>query len=360
MIKKFQIKNYKCFPELSLELKGMNILAGANAAGKSSVIQAFLLANAAIHEKSGSLVNISQVLGIQVGNPRALVAQNLVPMSDGNFGFDIIEEEKAAKIRYTMDPKFPLNLTVYKNSGELYSQICYLNAERRGPRVSYPAGGDLTIMPDGANAAYLAERADLMNWQVPLAARANTSTGKFSAQVEEWMNIILGDVQLSITTDLAKASTDVRYRNSLVDYEVSPTMTGFGISYIFSVITAALWCTVNKNTILIIENPEAHLHPAAQSRIGKFLELISAAGVQVIIETHSEHIIDGARLQAACLERTNDMQVLFFQVENKHIEMTKIQVNQNGELSAWPKGFFDQKSQDLRDLLYIRRKNANK
>ena len=82
MIKKFQIKNYKCFPELSLELKGMNILAGANAAGKSSVIQALLLANAAIHEKNGSLVNISQVLGIQVGNPRALVAQNLVPMSD--------------------------------------------------------------------------------------------------------------------------------------------------------------------------------------------------------------------------------------------------------------------------------------
>ena len=172
----------------------------------------------------------------------------------------------------------------------------------------------------------------------------------------------MGDVRLSITTDLAKASTDVRYRNALVDYEVLPTMTGFGISYIFSVITAALWCTVeaNKDSILIIENPEAHLHPAAQSRVGKFLQLISSVGVQVIIETHSEHVIDGARLQAAYSEMTEDMQVFFFQVEDKRIAVKEITVNKNGELSEWPKGFFDQKSQDLRDLLFIRRRNANK
>ncbi|MGO4945948.1 DUF3696 domain-containing protein [Blautia sp. Sow4_E7] len=360
MIKKFLIRNYKCFPELGISFKRMNILAGANAAGKSSVIQALLLAYAASNMKKGDLVDINEILGIQTGNPRTLIAQNPITLSRGDFGFDIIEDETAVSIRYSLDPQFPLNLNASRNRGELSSKICYLNAERRGPRVSYPAGGNLSIMPDGANAAYLVERADLMNWQVPLAARAIASVGKFSTQVEEWMNLILGDVQLSITTDLVKASTDVRYRNALVDYEVLPTMTGFGISYIFSVVTAALWCSVNKNMILIVENPEAHLHPAAQSRVGKFLDIIASSGVQVIVETHSEHLIDGARLQAAYLKKTEDMQVLFFQTEDRGIKMKEIEVNLNGELSEWPKGFFDQKSQDLRDLLSIRRTNAGR
>lgn len=69
---------------------------------------------------------------------------------------------------------------------------------------------------------------------------------------------------------------------------------------------------MNESAVLVVENPEAHLHPVAQSRIGKFLQIISAVGVQVIIETHSEHIIDGSRLQAAYLKKTEDMQVLFF------------------------------------------------
>lgn len=360
MIKSFQIENYKCFPELSIALKKMNILAGANAAGKSSVLQALLLAYAAAPLNIGSLVNISDILGIQVGNPREVIAQNGIPISNGDMGIDVIEDENSVSIRYKLKPEYPLNLAIWKNSEKLTSRICYLNAERKGPRVSYPAGGNLNILPDGSNAAYLVDRADLMNWQVPLGARANSSVGKFSTQVEEWMNIILGDVQFSITTDLAKVSTDIRYRNSLVDYGVLPTMTGFGISYIFSVVTAALWCTVNESAVLVVENPEAHLHPAAQSRIGKFLQIISAVGVQVIIETHSEHIIDGSRLQAAYLKKTEDMQVLFFQTEDKHIEIKKINVNQNGELSEWPKGFFDQKSQDLRDLLSIRRMNADR
>lgn len=362
MIKELSIKNYKCFPELNLQLKKLNILAGANAAGKSSVIQAFLLSYASAGRKSGSLLNVNEALGIQIGNPRSLIAQNPIPMSDGQFGFDIVEDKASASVRYNMDLHSPLNLTTNKDSDELYGKICYLNAERRGPRISYPAGGDLVIAPDGSNAAYLMERADLMAWQVPMEVCIGSSAGKFSVQVENWMNMILGDVRLSVTTDLAKASTDVRYRNALVDYEVLPTMTGFGISYIFSVITAALWCTVeaNKDSILIIENPEAHLHPAAQSRVGKFLQLISSVGVQVIIETHSEHVIDGARLQAAYSEMTEDMQVFFFQVEDKRIAVKEITVNKNGELSEWPKGFFDQKSQDLRDLLFIRRRNTNK
>lgn len=115
-----------------------------------------------------------------------------------------------------------------------------------------------------------------------------------------------------------------------------------------------------KNVIFIIENPEAHLHPAAQSRIGKFLQIISLSGVQIIVETHSEHVIDGIRLQAAYMEQTDHVTVDFFNRRDKDIDIKKIWLDKNGELSDWPKDFFDQKSIDLRELLKIRRGNASK
>lgn len=78
-----------------------------------------------------------------------------------------------------------------------------------------------------------------------------------------------------------------------------------------------------KNVIFIIENPEAHLHPAAQSRIGKFLQIISLSGVQIIVETHSEHVIDGIRLQAAYMEQTDHVTVDFFNRRDKDIDIKK-------------------------------------
>ena len=50
-----------------------------------------------------------------------------------------------------------------------------------------------------------------------------------------------------------------------------------------------------KGSIFIVENPEAHLHPKAQSNIGLFLGYLAMQGLNVVIETHSEHVINGIR-----------------------------------------------------------------
>lgn len=358
MLKEIGIRNYKCFSELNLELKCMNVLSGANAAGKSSVIQALLLASATMKEKENN-IDINQALGVQIGNPQALVAQNPVEGYEGDFGFSVKEDDTVASFCYKIDKMSPLNLTYTKTGKQMESRVFYLNAERVGPRISYPAGGEEIIRPDGSNAAYVVDQADFKNLQVPLSVRSENSN-KFSAQVEGWMNLILGDVQLRVSTELTKASTDIRYRNSMVDHDISPTMTGFGISYIFSIVSMALWCTMQKNTVLIVENPEAHLHPAAQSRIGKFLQIVSDTGVQVIIETHSEHVIDGIRVQAAAMNITDHVLIHFFHQNNRKIMVDRITVTESGELSDWPVGFFDQKTQDLRDLYLFRSRNADK
>ena len=359
MIKKIKLENFKCFPELELPLSELTILAGANAVGKSSIVQAILLANATIHEKNDS-IDASKALGISVGTPKTLISQNNKEIDNADFALSIEEKCSTVNIRYSIDKLSPLKLLFECSQKETESSILYLNAERCGPRISYPAGYDESILNDGANAAYMIDRADMQQRKIPKELSMTGQISKFSIHVEEWMNAILGDVNFSVATDLVKSSTDIKYKNTLVDEGVIPTMTGFGISYILSIITAALWCCSVDNSVLIIENPEAHLHPLAQSRMGKFLELVSSVGVQIIVETHSEHIIDGARVQAALMRQTDKMKIHFFANEDGKITRKAIEVDKNGELSEWPIGFFDQKNLDLRELYQIRRGNAGK
>ena len=53
--------------------------------------------------------------------------------------------------------------------------------------------------------------------------------------------------------------------------------------------------SAGKNELWLIENPEVHLHPAGQAQMGQFLAEVAAAGVQVIVETHSDHVFNGIR-----------------------------------------------------------------
>lgn len=357
MIKSIELQNFKCFDHLQLPLAELTVLAGGNAAGKSTVMQALLLADATAREK-GNSVDASEALGVAVGSPRALVSQNRTELSEGDFSLKIQWNEQAVLFDYKIDKLQPLKLTYSQTEDAQTDRLFYLNAERLGPRISYPAGVDEEILRDGANAAFLIDRADIQQRKVPGCLALAGESSKFSIQVENWMNAILGDVNFSVTTDYVKAITDIRYGNGVAEEPVLPTMTGFGISYILSIVTAGLWCASLKNVSLMIENPEAHLHPAAQSRMGKFLECLTDAGVQVVVETHSEHIIDGARVQAAHMKRTDNIQIYFFAKEEDGIKVDTISVDKNGELSEWPKGFFDQKEQDLRELFKMRRKHA--
>lgn len=358
MISKIKMLNYKCFSNSKMDFSKLTILAGANAAGKSSIIQALLLAYNSLntHEKT---IDVSKALGIQAGGPQSLVAQNMIELDNADFCLMLSDGKKCSDIHYKIDKLSPLKLCFETNKINILGELFYLNAERMGPRISYPAGIDDKIVNNGSNAAYLMDRADMEGRKVHNSLALNGPASKFSIHVEEWMNTILGDVSFCVSTDLVKATTDIKYSNSLANQEVLPTMTGFGISYILSIVVAGLWCSCLEHSVLIIENPEAHLHPYSQSQMGKFLMLLANAGVQVIVETHSEHIIDGARIQAACIKKTNDICVNFLMAKDDKVKIKKIEVSETGELSEWPVGFFDQKSQDLRELFMMRKNNAN-
>ena len=104
---------------------------------------------------------------------------------------------------------------------------------------------------------------------------------------------------------------------------------------------------------MLVENPEAHLHPAGQSKLGRFLARVAGSGVHVVVETHSDHVLNGARL-AVAQDRSlpaGDMIVHYFD----HGQTLPIQVNDKGELDHWPAGFFDQFESDLGRLARARR-----
>jgi predicted ATPase len=133
---------------------------------------------------------------------------------------------------------------------------------------------------------------------------------------------------------------------------IRPQNTGFGLSYTLPIFVACL--AAKQGGLVLIENPEAHLHPAAQSRFASFLAKVVSSGVQVILETHSDHIINGVRKAVRSGESIHRKDVLihfFRQVEtDTQPKLTSLEVDQNGNLSDWPKGFFDQLDDDFEVL----------
>jgi predicted ATPase len=156
------------------------------------------------------------------------------------------------------------------------------------------------------------------------------------------------------------------------DYE-SPVNMPYGVSYLLPIIVSCLVRQIPKdrlfenynqedeeNELVIIENPEAHLHPFAQSKLGYFLAKMSKH-VQIIIETHSEHIINGIRL--ATLEEDIDQNEIinFLESNEDSIQpnIKEISIDQFSDLTDWPRGFFDQQEADISKIFKHKRELRN-
>jgi len=105
--------------------------------------------------------------------------------------------------------------------------------------------------------------------------------------------------------------------------------------------------------LLLIENPEAHLHPKGQSRLAELIALAANSGIQVIIETHSDHIFNGIRKAVAFNKIKKEKAALFFFEldESNSSSATEINLSDKGRVLNYKKGLFDQFDDDLDALL---------
>lgn len=132
------------------------------------------------------------------------------------------------------------------------------------------------------------------------------------------------------------------------------TNVGFGISYIMPIILAIL--AAGPGTAILLENPEAHLHPRGQVRMGELLALATLGGVQILVETHSDHLLNGVRLAVHRGRVSSERVGLFFfsRKQNADTISTRIsmpQMDAAGRISEWPDGFFDETEKVLRQIL---------
>ena len=131
---------------------------------------------------------------------------------------------------------------------------------------------------------------------------------------------------------------------------------GFGISYVLPIVLALV--KAKKGELIILENPEAHLHPRGQRKMGELIARAAQGGVQVIVETHSDHILNGIRLCAKHNMIDPDIVRLYYFSRKKADteEYSSIPVIDNpvlykdGRLSFWPEGFFDEWDRAIDEL----------
>jgi predicted ATPase len=177
-------------------------------------------------------------------------------------------------------------------------------------------------------------------------------------QVESWASEIIRPIQITAQWPAGITASLIRFQEpGLFTGQIRPANIGFGFSCTLPIIVAGL--LLPAGGVLIVENPEAHLHPAGQSRLGRFLARVAGSGGQVIVETHSDHLINGIRLGVAD-ERVLGAEhtIIHFFNETGRGEPTPILLTKNGGLDRWPVGFFDQIERDLGELSRAKRRGA--
>jgi predicted ATPase len=209
----------------------------------------------------------------------------------------------------------------------------------------------------GCRGEHSAQLLDSLGGMTIEAARfGDTGDGQtplLKSQTEAWLSRITRPIQLDTKSFPAIGTLALRFRTG--EEWTKPTNMGFGVSYALPVIVAGL--TAAPDALLLVENPEAHLHPAGQSQMGVFLASMAGAGVQVLVETHSDHVLNGIRRAIGELGVLGAERAIVHQFDiSESSDHRSLSFSPGGGLSDWPPGFFDQYQMDVAALTRIRRR----
>ena len=244
------------------------------------------------------------------------------------------------------------------------------NRGRTGVRFN-PEGDDVCgYLAEYGMRTYLLERAGEANSLIFPGTEMHESTIPgddrkhtfLLEQVQLWLNIVSPGAKVSF--EKVMVGNRKRYVQSVAygDKKFKPENVGFGVSDILPVLTTLL--TSRPGDTVIIENPEAHLHPKGQAKMGELLARAAAYGVQLFVETHSDHVINGIRVAVADkLIQPGDVNIAFFErrehgvsrddgsVETEtYAEVRNIKMDKRGFLSEYPEGFMDEWNKQLLEL----------
>lgn len=381
MFTQVDLRNFKCFETLKLTLRPLTLLAGANGSGKSTVLHALALLHQTMREQkhpdslalNGNLVRlggardiIDQVRGrefceIGMHDGEAEYLWRFTPTtSDASLaiekitidGKDCYKRRGLASLRYLLPREIPGTGAQHKDFMSRMRRLSYLSAERIGTYEVNPTlkadvtpvfgrqrkrGANVLIFPIGRP---VMEDLSLKN--------AGRSCLK---QVEARMNQLFPKFRVELHPIFASKSVQIGLRNDLYKDHLEPINVGSGMMQVLPIIVVAL-CTGPRD-VLMIEYPEMLLHGSGQAVMGRFLAEVASAGVQVLVETNSDHILNGIRRAVKDGLLPAEKTALYYfrprtKLDSDEIpQVESLLIDPNGNIDVWPEGFFDQFDKDM-------------
>jgi predicted ATPase len=382
MIKKLQIQNFKCFQqESSFEFSKLNLLTGINGRGKSSLLQTLLVLSQSANRNNPLKKLILNGELVELGNYDD-IKNSETPRGESiklqlTFDSPILEQvnfqfgEDADHPLYASCEKIELRANRYQELLELSEEnqhfnqtwiaisglikkLHFVSANRLGP-VKYVEKTNLpefvNVGPRGEHTVnILANSLNLPNVNELLYLGRDSRS--VMQQTVEWLSYILEGARIEIKGRERESSVlHMLLNNRNNSYGYKPANVGFGYSYILPLIVTGLIAQAGE--MIVIENPEAHLHPRAQARIAEFFVKVAACGVQVFIESHSEHILNGLRINTLKTPEMVNFDELIIHYFNETFDSEKLQMEKSGKILKWPTGFFDQQEIDLSDIFKL-------
>jgi predicted ATPase len=368
MLTNVRLQNFKCFRDQSIKLRSLTLLAGLNGGGKSSVIQALLILRQSFREQyfrrsklllGGDLVDLGAGLDVLWEEATDDLIGISVDVSTGARGNFVFRYDRGSDQLAAQDPReLAESVQQFEELPLFASNFLYIGADRIGPRkMAQMSDARLSDHDVGVAGEYvlhsLAARGDesLLSDDARIIDGASRS---LKDQVDLWMQVVSPgshiEIELVRAADIAIAAFKFDREGDVPTRGFRSTNVGFGLSYALPVVFALV--SAEAGSLVIIENPEAHLHPYGQTKLGQLAARAASMGVQVVVETHSDHFMDGIRIDVRD-GRLNPEECAFNYFVRKGAEaiVETPMIDRDGRLSHWPTGFFDQHENNLALLL---------
>ena len=381
MITKIEISALKSIDNLKMDCTKLNVITGINSSGKSTILQAILL----FYQSNLRSEDMSYLSGLHKLYPLKCIDDfatlnglngELILMGDFRENKNINLKDKKISISICFDDytgyyksmyiteadghndmiehdewiEYPYKVSSDEFAEDQYNGLKYLSCNRIGAKDVYEKNHFSSgIGQNGEYAIHYLEQNKSIALDENL--RKDTNSHTLLTQVNYWLKYIVGS---SIDTENIKGTDIVKASYMAGENRFTrPRNVGSGVSYLISVLILCL--ASEKNDILMIENPEIHLHPRAQSKVCEFLYFIAKAGRQIFVETHSDHIFNGIRAGIATDEiNKDDVSLNYFELDERGCtKNTVIEFGERGRILNGTDGLFDQFDIDLTKMLKL-------
>jgi len=225
------------------------------------------------------------------------------------------------------------------------SKIRYLGPLRADPQASQrfsPSSelDDVGTKGEYAAAVYDANQNAFIRYYNPSREKIEESTLKVA--LDNWVRY-LGVANEVLIQEAGQSGVSWQVVHKQGHKALPLTAVGVGVSQILPILVMGLLAP--EDTLLLVEQPELHLHPSVQARLGDFFIGLSQCNKQCLIETHSENLVSQIRyhiVQAGGLEKSNCLVYFVDQDDQGAARFNPIEISAQGNILNWPDGFFDE------------------